>query len=362
MTAKILWLGASMSFWMPLCAQLPDVYASLPKLVQDSNQIISCRVKSKSKPILSIFVNRKKTTLFVQEKGYSDGSFHFLVPITIPASEKPTPISIEAACAEGVSSILLATQLQQPMNAHILSIGIKSGLNYTLKDASDFRDLFNNQQNNKVYRLVNQDSITNATTSTIIGKLNALKKKYQKGLIKPNDIIILHLSSHGDLQDSTFFIKPTDYQAGMPETGISGATIQKYLGTDVKCKKILFIDACKSGAISPKWDEKPLIEAYKKLPQGLPGWVIFTSSDDELSYESHVFKNGLLTGALKDGLIKGLADQNKDNLISIQELGEYLRKRVPAMCLEDPNLRTVTQYPQLINATLPPTFSIFQVK
>ena len=59
--------------------------------------------------------------------------------------------------------------------------------------------------------------------------------------------------------------------------------------------------------------------------------VIFTSSSKtEQSWEHDPAKMGLFTHVLLEGL-SGKADANKDNKITIQELGEYVKKTVPGM-------------------------------
>jgi uncharacterized caspase-like protein len=94
----------------------------------------------------------------------------------------------------------------------------------------------------------------------------------------------------------------------------------------------VFIDSCYSGGIAGKQvgsvDNEVLINSLMEN-ENTP--VIFTSSSKtEQSWEWEPARLGLFTHVLLQGL-SGAADANKDKNITVEELGEYVKKTVPGM-------------------------------
>jgi len=221
-------------------------------------------------------------------------------------------------------------------NVYLLSIGTKLNLKYAYKDARDFAMLYA-KQSSKTYRLFNTVQIDTligdaATTTEIRGMIETIKTKLRTGQIAEDDIVMVFISSHGFIDDhGDLRIQGSDYS---PErrttTSVSYKNDILVHLDELPCKKIILIDACHSGgARANATDILSAIHNIKDAPRGFA--ILTSSSKDEESYEDVKWQNGAFTEGVMKGLKDGLADANKNGIISLMELDFYLRKEVPEM-------------------------------
>jgi len=144
-----------------------------------------------------------------------------------------------------------------------------------------------------------------------------------------NDVMMLFLSGHGGTDDQgNFFFMPTNmtFNAnGTPQRSriIPNNELQEVLR--FPGQKIVFIDSCYSGGVN----NDVLVNGLNLVRDGAP--VIFTSSSKtEKSWEHDPAKLSLFTYVLLEGL-SGSADADKNKKITVQELGEYVKKAVPGI-------------------------------
>ncbi len=218
-------------------------------------------------------------------------------------------------------------------NLHVISIGTKPlNLKYPDKDAKDFADLFANQAGSSDQQLFGQVHVKSlvgeaATSSEIQGLLEEYKFTHD---VSPRDLLIVFLSSHGFMYNEEFRIQGNEYDPRRKRTtSVSYNSIIRNLN-DMECKKLVMIDACQSGGAKASTEE--IYEAIAELNQAQNGITTITSSSkDQLSYEDTTWENGAFTEAIINGLQNAQADENKDDIISVQELFDYVRMQVPQM-------------------------------
>ena len=70
---------------------------------------------------------------------------------------------------------------------------------------------------------------------------------------------------------------------------------------------------------------------FADLARGSGAQVISSASGTELSLESAEWKNGVFTFALLEGLKTGAADLDKNGVITVSELREYVTSRVRSL-------------------------------
>lgn len=221
-------------------------------------------------------------------------------------------------------------------NIYLLSIGTKLNLKYAYKDARDFATLYA-KQSRSVYKLFNTVQIDTligeaATTGEIRGMIETIKTKLRTGQIGEDDLVILFISSHGFMDEhGDFRIQGSDYS---PERRSSTSVSYKndilaYLD-EIPCKKLILIDACHSGgARANATDILTAIHDIRDAPKGFA--ILTSSSKDEESYEDVKWQNGAFTEGIMKGLKDGLADANKNGIITLLELEAYLKKEVSEM-------------------------------
>lgn len=242
-------------------------------------------------------------------------------------------------------------------NLYVLSIGTSTDLEFTKTDAWDFAELYTNQAGSE--KLFNRTIVEvlpgkEASASAIKENIEGLKTKFDRGVITSADMIILFLSSHGFLYDSKEFrIQGDDYDSGKPKsTSVSYKVDILDILDRIPCKKLIFIDACHSGAAGARGSNSLNFEIEKlnKIRNGLA--VIASSRGNEKSYEDEKWENGAFTEAILLGLQDGKADLetgNKDGIISLLELSRYINKTVPKMVGE---VKSQAQHPILLSNSL----------
>ncbi|MFK7949247.1 MAG: tetratricopeptide repeat protein [Saprospiraceae bacterium] len=211
-----------------------------------------------------------------------------------------------------------------------------SSLKYTDDDARDIQRMYQSQGNKGVFRNVETISLigSNAEASDINKTMERLKTQYQLKKIKPQDVVLIYISSHGYVnlgENGTFYIKGDDYDPlAKAYTSVSAKAMMNQLA-NIKCKKLLFLDACYSGGFRDDDERRAVIETIEELTKKQNGIATFTSSSGtQKSYEHASWNNGAFTEALLEAL-NGQADSNYDRKITLRELETYLEKRVPRL-------------------------------
>lgn len=232
----------------------------------------------------------------------------------------------------------------QRSNLFILAIGPSHGdLMYTAKDAKDFAEAFRNQSGvDKLYPNVHVQEITTPETTNLTGIKQAmydLNYMWKDGLITPNDVVIIFMSSHGKIYNNRFKILQSGYNPKYEDVAIDyRSEVLDVLG-QLNCKKLIFLDACHSGGAKEGFGG--LSKAVIDLAKTQPGVSTLSSCKaDEKSYEAQNWENGAFTEAMLEAFAnkpftdaRGAysADANNDLIINLGELYDFLQRRVPQL-------------------------------
>ena len=144
---------------------------------------------------------------------------------------------------------------------------------------------------------------------------------------KANDLLLFYFSGHG-LNGSFLPIDFDGFNNKISHEEIAGAFN--------KCKakyKLCLADACHSGSILAMRSgetDPVLTQYYQTLAKSVSGTALIMSSKaEETSLESSGLRQGVFSHFLIRGL-KGEADKNKDKIVSVQELYEFIAENVRA--------------------------------
>ncbi len=173
-----------------------------------------------------------------------------------------------------------------------------------------------------------------ARRSAILRELDRLA-----AVAQPDDLLVMVLAGHGDFRsmpaekprkaDSRFYFCCPDYDPRRPEeTGIAHTELYEKLAA-LRCRKILFLDACHSGEAT--------FNPVRSLTPGGLGPIIYAACDrSELAYEHPEKKNGLFTLAVLHAFSVGYsdADRDGDGQIDSRELIESVRRTMPVLLRE----------------------------
>lgn len=243
-------------------------------------------------------------------------------------------------------------------NLFVLAIGVPfEDLKYTTKDAQEFANVLSLQQDG-VYNRVDTvvlDTKKETELKSIANAIADLKRRSDRQEIRESDVLVLYISSHGqtlngnkDELDFRIFASDTNeenvWTYSIDFQNLIMETLDK-----IPCKKLVFIDACRtqeqpasylasSGARSGI--KKPQKEAiYELINAEVNSQFLLSCSPGESSFEDKTWENGAFTKALlealpgkqlmSDGIIK--ADANEDGYLSMYELSKFVQRRVPQL-------------------------------
>ena len=229
-------------------------------------------------------------------------------------------------------------------NLHILAIGPKhQDLQYTAKDAADFAAAFKNQGGaDQLFNEVLIKTLVAENETDDKGIKEAmfdLAYQWKDGQIKPNDVLMVFISSHGKIVENRFKILQTGYNPKYDRLTIDFKTDILEILSPLNCKKLIFLDACHSGGAKEGFGG--VSQAVVELAKAQPGVSTLTScGPNEKSYEDKTWENGAFTEALMDafhdhactdaaGQFK--ADVDGDRILRLGELYDFLRRRVPTL-------------------------------
>lgn len=239
-------------------------------------------------------------------------------------------------------------------NLHIVAIGPEhADLKFTAQDARDFAAAFKGQGGpDRLYPEVLVHELTAPEQTTLTGIKQAmydLSYQWKDQLIKPNDVLIVFLSSHGKIVENRFKILQTGYNPKYENLSIDFKSDILEVLNGISCKKLIFLDACHSGGAKEGFGA--LSNAVIDLARTQPGVGTLSSCrSDEKSYEAPTWQNGAFTEAILEAIsnkscIDGggafLPDADGDGILRLGELYDFLQRRVPSLVkAEIPNAPT----------------------
>ena len=230
-------------------------------------------------------------------------------------------------------------------NIYAVVVGISEfhnpgyNLNYAVSDARKFYDFLRSESGGKLpenrIRLLADSS---ATRANVIGTLTNLLGKTTK-----DDTVEIYIATHGitDFDGMLYYLcYDTDIE-NLRGTGFSDNELTDILKKNIQAGKIvIYLDACHSGlsGLSERYAKRG-IRVYEvndrinSLAGALSktaatGVVCFSaSSSTGYSIEDQKWDGGVFTHCLINGL-KGGANKNNDEWVTVDELDTYLVKKV----------------------------------
>ncbi len=221
-------------------------------------------------------------------------------------------------------------------NSYALIIGIDKyqnvrSLDYAVKDAEDIQsmliDKFHFQQDNIVL-LKNEE----ATKTTILQEFSNITKKAES-----NDRVLIFFAGHGETEDlpdggEMGYLLPVD--GNKTDLYISSIKMDEIQTISLRseAKHILYlIDACYGGIASVgarSLDAESTPNYLNKITQYKSRQIITAGGRGEQVIEKSEWGHSAFTKNLLSGLRDWMADTDSDGIITVQELGAYLKKKV----------------------------------
>lgn len=290
--------------------------------------------------------------------------------ITVDLSQGINKIQISCLNEKGVESLKESFEINyQPQkirkpNLYIVAIGASEyqnkewNLTYAAKDANDFSELFNQQKN--FYENIYTNKITNQEVT--VENIRNIKQKLK--LSKVDDVVIIFYAGHGLLDDSLdYYMATYNINFNKPsENGLKYDDLDILLDSIPSRNKILFIDACHSGEVDKESSQELVTEnivekdivfrgvkprgyntlsnigynnsfelmkdMFSDIRKGTGAIVVSSAGGGEFAFEGEIWKNGVFTYSMVNGLNSFMADENNDKKITISELQNHILKKV----------------------------------
>ena len=284
-----------------------------------------------------------------------DFTLRYLVKVRLKEGKNEIRLRVKNEAGEKESKVKTITFSPERPDLHVYAIGIPydktddlQNLNYTTNDAQDFAELMRNQHGEGHKLFANSyinvyTKVKETEVSEIRGIIEDIVTACQLGKIKRNDVLILFISAHGQVDDATleFNLKASDFKRHRSMT--TSVNFEEDIIArlrDLPIKKFILIDACNSGGAidGAKSSDSNFSDSLFRLINAENGFKIMASCRSrEYSYEDKKWENGAFTEAIITGFTKDYKKVDKDNDQSIDqvELYKYIKQKVPVLIKKD---------------------------
>jgi tetratricopeptide (TPR) repeat protein/uncharacterized caspase-like protein len=149
------------------------------------------------------------------------------------------------------------------------------------------------------------------------------------GVAKEDDRVLIYFAGHGFVAEGKPYLAPYDMKLdNIAATAYPMGSLGSVFGGKIKAKwKVLLTDSCHSGAVAPDSDVQAINRSLIDLSSTV--FSLTASRDRERSFESPDWGggHGIFTYYVVRAM-EGAADENRDGLVTADELAEYVRRNV----------------------------------
>jgi len=156
---------------------------------------------------------------------------------------------------------------------------------------------------------------------------------------KPDDLLLLYFSTHGILDENgLLFLAAHDTQRDLLDaTSVEASFVTKVMNNSSSRRQVLILDCCHSGAFAR--GTKGALGASVSTASAFEGngfgrWVLTATDSTQYAWDGDKvvggsdFSSSVFTRHLIEGLRTGAADDDDDGQISLDELYDYVYRKV----------------------------------
>ena len=231
---------------------------------------------------------------------------------------------------------------------HVLAIGVSDygekaaglALKFAHKDAEDVAIALLNTQGGGLYAEVKPMLLVDdvANKQNIFAALDAIEGNMKGG--QGQDLAVVLFSGHGAVIDDEFYLVPHGVDnlttAHLQASAIAAREFQrKILKLAAHGRVLVLLDACRSAGLIDGAQGASLLSSTVAAGNVT---VLTSSKADKLSREDEAWRHGAFTKVLLDALSDDDADTDRNGVISMTDLTEYMGKRLELLTGGDQQL------------------------
>jgi len=165
--------------------------------------------------------------------------------------------------------------------------------------------------------------------------------------VQPRDVFVFFLAGHGKTKNGRYYFLPRDFryedESSIEKAGMGQDKFQAWFAEIPARKSLLLYDTCESGSLTGATRGSDIDERLGALNRmaRATGRTFLTATTDDAPALEGFHGHGVFTYALLDALDR--ADVNKNGLIEVSELADYVDQKVPDYSYEAFKLRQIPQ-------------------
>jgi WD40 repeat protein/uncharacterized caspase-like protein len=166
--------------------------------------------------------------------------------------------------------------------------------------------------------------------------------------VQPRDVFVFFLAGHGKTKNGRYYFLPRDFryedEDSIEKAGMDQDKFQAWFAKIPARKSILLYDTCESGSLTGNKirgsDIDERLGALNRMTRATGRTFLTATTDDAPALEGY-HGHGVFTYAILDALDHG--DVNKNGLIEVSELADYVDRKVPDISFDAFKLRQIPQ-------------------
>ena len=237
-----------------------------------------------------------------------------------------------------------------PPKLYVLAVGVNDyydgrlRLTYAVPDATalaeGFRKAGSGLYASVEVKTVLDSEVTQANLDRVFAEIS------QK--VQPRDVFVFFLAGHGKTKNGRYYFLPRDFRyeddSSIEKAGMGQDKFQAWFASIPARKSLLLYDTCESGSLTGAnargSDVDERLGALNRMARATGRTFLTATTDDAPALEGYR-GHGVFTYALLDALDR--ADINKNGLIEVSELADYIDQKVPDYSYEAFKLRQIPQ-------------------
>jgi WD40 repeat protein/uncharacterized caspase-like protein len=237
-----------------------------------------------------------------------------------------------------------------PPKLFVLAVGVNDyydsrlRLSYAVPDATAIAEGFR-KAGTGLYAAVDVTTVLDADVT-----ISNLDKVFADvgSRVQPRDVFVFFLAGHGKTKNGRYYFLPRDFryedEDSIEKAGMDQDKFQAWFARIPARKSILLYDTCESGSLTgakirgSDLDER--LGALNRMTRATGRTFLTATTDDAPALEGY-HGHGVFTYAILDALDH--ADANKNGLIEVSELADYIDQKVPDISFDAFKLRQIPQ-------------------